>query len=202
MRTSSAFEHTLLELIDEPLKHAGYYIVQLKLADEHKKKTLALTAERVDGESMGVADCEAISTTASALFDVDDPIEAAYDLEVSSPGMERPLTVIRDFERYNGQVASIELNIAQNGRKRFKGKLAGVSDDKVSIEVDGEKYSLPFSAMRSAALVATDEMIRELLAAQDLQDQGSRRFGKKKQRSNSEAVAKTKEETKEKTVTN
>ena len=180
MRASSAFENTLLELIDEPLKHAGYYIVQLKLADEHKKKILSLTAERVDGSPMGVEDCEAISTTASALLDVDDPIDIAYDLEVSSPGMERPLTVLEDFEQYKGQVASIEMTIAQRGRKRFKGKLAGVSDGKVSIEIEGEQHILPFSSMRSAALVATDEMIRALLAEQEEHEQGSRRFGRKK----------------------
>ena len=97
VRTSTAFEGELLALIDAPLQHANYYVVQLRLGEGHRKKSLLLTVERNDDTGMTVDDCTNISNTVSALMDVEDPIEGAYDLEVSSPGLERPLTCAGGF---------------------------------------------------------------------------------------------------------
>lgn len=172
MRTATTFEAEILALIDASLTHAGYYIVQLKLADGQRKgvsKSLQLTAERIDGAPMSVADCTAITNTASALLDVKDPIEGNYDLEVASPGLERPLTALKDFETYTGEVASVELNMAQNGRKRFKGVIEAVDGEHIVIAVEGQAHQLSFPNMKSAHLVATQEMIRQLLKESEKQ---------------------------------
>ena len=168
MRTSTTFEAELLEIVDASLRHAGYDVVQLLMADGQRKgasKSLQITAQRLDGQPMSVADCEAITDTASALLDVRDPIEGEYDLEVSSPGLERPLTRLEDFEKYQGAEVQIDLNIAQNGRKRFKGNIIKVNGSNIEISNGNEAFNLDFSAMKSARLIATDEMIRGLLKA-------------------------------------
>ena len=168
MRVSTEFEGDLLALIDEPLQHAGYYIVQLRLADAHRRgasKSLQLMAERTDGKPMTVKDCETITNTASALLDVHDPIESAYDLEVSSPGLERPLTVLEDFTKFDGSEVVVELTMARDGRKKFKGQISKVDGDDITITKDENEYVLPFASMKQAHLVETEEMIRALLNA-------------------------------------
>lgn len=166
MRTSTTFEAELLDILEASLEHAGYHIVKLRLRDGQRKgasKSLELMAERLDGTPMSVADCTAITNTASALLDVKDPIEGAYDLEVASPGLERPLTVLGDFETYIDSEVAIELTIAQEGRKRFKGKIAGVKGEQITVNQDGKSVEITFNQIKSAALVATDEMIQKLL---------------------------------------
>lgn len=172
MRTSTAFEAELLDIVDASLAHAGYYVVQLRLAEGQRKrggKSLQLTAERLDGMPMSVKDCEVITDTASALLDVKDPIDSEYDLEVSSPGLERPLVKLQDFEAYKGFKAQVDLNISQNGRKRFRGEIIEVNGADVVISVGRDQFSLPFASMKAARLIATEEMIRQLLKESEKQ---------------------------------
>ncbi|TNF90172.1 MAG: ribosome maturation factor RimP [Gammaproteobacteria bacterium] len=130
----------------------GYELVGVEFLGGGGHGTLRVYIDRDDGVS--VDDCAAISHQISGILDIEEPIKQAYDLEVSSPGIDRPLFKLADFQRFAGQTARIKLAIAQQGRKNFKGRLQGVADDKmVRIEVDGEEFSLPFADIARANLV-------------------------------------------------
>lgn len=145
----------------------GYDLVRVHWSDG-VRKVLQIMAERKDGKEITVDDCTEISHTVSALLDVEDPITAAYNLEVSSPGIDRPLTRFKDFSQYEGYEVKIEMGVPQQGRKRFKGKLAGVQgENTVKIMVDGQEFALPYSEMSSAKLVLTDELMRQFLKARE-----------------------------------
>jgi ribosome maturation factor RimP len=126
-------------------------------------------AERPDG-SMNVDDCEVVSRDLSPLLDVEDPIDREYHLEVSSPGIDRPLVRRSDFETWGGHLAKIELEQAIEGRKRFRGKLAGVEGDSVRVALekadDGTVALVPLGAIAEAKLVLTDDLIKESLRRQ------------------------------------
>ena len=129
-----------------------------------KRRTVQIMAERVSDGLMGIENCEALSRELSAAMEVEDPIDDAYVLEVSSPGIDRPLTSFRDFEHYEGYLARLELDRMVEGRKRFRGVLAGVEDGKVDINLDGETEhtaSIPFDWIAEAKLLITDELIAE-----------------------------------------
>jgi ribosome maturation factor RimP len=125
-------------------------------------------AEKPDG-TMAIEDCEAASRALSPVFDVEDPIDREYRLEISSPGIDRPLVRRSDFERHAGHEAKIEMEIAQDGRKRFRGILTGVEGDaarvrrKDAAEGEAADVLLPIADMAEARLVLTDELIRESL---------------------------------------
>jgi ribosome maturation factor RimP len=108
---------------------------------------------------MTVEDCAAISHMVSALLDAEDPIKDSYVLEVSSPGIDRPLTRPRDFERFSGHVARIELRSTIDGRRRFRGRLQGIEDGLVRLETDGESVALPVGEIATAKLIMTDELL-------------------------------------------
>jgi len=131
-----------------------------------KETTLQVMAQKPDG-TIEVDDCAKISTALSATLDVEDPIIEAYSLEVSSPGIDRPLTRLKDFEQWAGNEAKIETSEMIDGRRRFKGQLAGVEGDEVLITLDeqGEDITigLKFDWLSDAKLVLTDELIREVL---------------------------------------
>jgi ribosome maturation factor RimP len=130
----------------------GYELVGVEFQDGGGHGTLRVYIDRDNGVSLD--DCAAISHQISGILDVEEPIQQAYDLEISSPGIERPLFKLTDFERFAGRTASIKLAVAQLGRKNFKGKLQGVADSKlVKIEVDGEEYDLPDADIAKAKLV-------------------------------------------------
>ena len=154
--------------IVEPVAAAlGYRLVRVKLSGLNGT-TLQIMAERPDG-TMTVEDCERLSRDLSPVLDVEDPIERAYNLEVSSPGIDRPLVRRTDFGRWAGHVARIEMARAAHGRKRFRGRLAGVEADRAAVEletpIDGETTVwLPLADIDEARLVLTDELIREALA--------------------------------------
>lgn len=112
---------------------------------------------------MGVDDCTEISRTASALLDVEDPIAGPYDLEVSSPGLDRPLTKLSDFERFAGHEAKCETLLPLDGRRRFRGVLQGVDKDNILLAMPEGKARIPFSAIRTAKLVLTDELAAQAL---------------------------------------
>jgi ribosome maturation factor RimP len=150
----------ITELIEPAIGDLGYEVVRIVFRSG-TNATLQIMAERTDGQLMTVDDCAEISNVVSALLDVEDPITEAYALEVSSPGIDRPLTRFKDFERFAGFEAKMELRRPHEGRKRFRGRLAGVRDGGlVAIRLDdGTEAALPFDEISSAKLILTDELI-------------------------------------------
>ncbi len=158
------------QVIEPVVEAAGFKLVRLRLIGT-KTKTLQIMAERPDG-TMNVEGCAELSRALSDFLDAEDPIEGEYNLEVSSPGIDRPLTRLTDFARWAGHEAKIELAQADaNGRKRFKGKLLGLDGTDVTFQADGSKLAdgatmkLPFRAIAEAKLVLTDKLIEEDLKA-------------------------------------
>jgi ribosome maturation factor RimP len=147
------------------LQAMGYRLVRIRISGEHGC-TVQIMAERPDG-SMQIDDCEAISRALSPVLDVADPIDRAYRLEISSPGIDRPLVRRSDFERYGGHLVKIEMAVAHQGRKRFRGTLEGVEGDAVHLLRDetraGEDpdVALVMEDIAEARLVLTDELVAE-----------------------------------------
>ncbi len=144
----------------------GYDLVRLKLSGAKNRPTLQVMAERDDGSEMTVDDCADLSRAVSALLDVEDPIPDAYELEVSSPGIDRPLVRLADFDRFAGHVAKVELARPFEGRKRYRGRLLGNEGEvvRLALEDDAETVAeLPFADVTEAKLVLTDELIRAAL---------------------------------------
>src|SRR5690242_14302836 len=129
-----------------------------------RRKTLQVMAERADG-TMNVEDCAQLSRALSAFLEREDPIEGEFELEVSSPGIDRPLTRLTDFARWAGHEAKLELFAPVDGRKRFRGKLLGLDGQDVTIESQGQRYAIPFKGIAEAKLVLTDALIAEDLKA-------------------------------------
>ncbi|MEM8538944.1 MAG: ribosome maturation factor RimP [Pseudomonadota bacterium] len=159
----SAMDRRMAEIITPVLEDMGFELVRVRLMGG-KTATLQVMAERPDG-GIEVDDCADISTAISAVLDVEDPITDAYNLEVSSPGIDRPLTRLKDFAEFEGHEAKLETSELIDGRKRFKGVLAGVEDDEVLINVEEGTLGLKFDWLSEAKLVLTDELIKEMLKA-------------------------------------
>ena len=138
----------------------GYELVRILLIGSGKP-TLQIMAEKADG-TMGVEDCERLSKAASALLDVEDVLDGAYYLEVSSPGIDRPLTRFKDFEKHIGFEARIELDQAVNGQRKFKGKIVGVEKGVVvNLQTeDGTVHGLAFNTIEKAKLMLTDDLVK------------------------------------------
>jgi ribosome maturation factor RimP len=150
---------SLVERIVEPSLNAmGYDLVRVQITGG-ENMTLQIMAERRDGEEMTVEDCADISRNVSAVMDIEDPVPDAYTLEVSSPGMDRPLVKITDFSRFTGFEVRIDTRLPVIDRKRFRGRLGRVEGDTVHIEIDGEIYAIPFDDIVRAKLALTDELI-------------------------------------------
>lgn len=145
-------------IIEPSINAMGYGLVQIRLLDG-KSRRLQVMAERLDGRGMTVDDCADISHQVSALLDVEDPIKGQYTLEISSPGIDRPLIKPEDFTRFAGFEAKLETKLPIEGRKRYKGALAGFEEGDVLMEMDGKKLRIPFSMVQSAKLVLTDALI-------------------------------------------
>jgi ribosome maturation factor RimP len=145
-------------MIAPSLDAMGYRVVRVAVTGG-RRATLQIMAERRDDQAMTVEDCAEISRTVSALLDVADPIAGAYTLEVSSPGIDRPLVRREDFARFAGFEAKIELTAPQAGRRRFRGKLLGVEGDAVRLLVDDAPVALPLAAVARAKLVLTDALL-------------------------------------------
>ncbi|MCK8484390.1 ribosome maturation factor RimP [Aliiroseovarius sp. S2029] len=161
----AAIDRRLAEIVQPVIEGMGFELVRLRLMGG-KTPTLQIMAERPDG-GIEVDECADISTAVSAVLDVEDPIEDNYTLEVGSPGIDRPLTRLKDFQDWNGYVAKIETSELIDGRKRFKGELAGVEGNEILIEIEnqGEKVTigLDFDWLSEAKLVLTDDLIRDVL---------------------------------------
>lgn len=156
-------EETLQAMIEPVVEETGYELVRLRLTGA-RTKTLQIMAERPDG-TMTAEDCARLSRAISVMMDEQDPVSDQYTLEVSSPGIDRPLTRFKDFERWEGFDAKIELTQMVEGQKRFRGVLAGVEDDNVCVDLDGEEETalIPYNIIASAKLMMTDELITESL---------------------------------------
>ena len=157
----SATEKKLFEIINPILSDMGFELVRLRLIS-NKEITLQIMAARPDGY-INVDECAEISTGISAVLDVEDPILDTYNLEVSSPGIDRPLTRIKDFEAFEGYEAKIETVDLIEGQKRFKGTLAGINGSEILINLDKDTIGLEFDWLAEAKLVLTDELVKEML---------------------------------------
>ena len=161
MVAKAPIDQKLAKIVGPVLDGMGFELVRLRLMSG-KKVTLQIMAERSDG-TIEVEDCAEISRTVSAVLDVEDPIDGEYTLEVSSPGIDRPLTRLVDFDRWEGHEAKLETTELIDGRKRFKGILAGTEDADVLIEIDEGTIGLQFDWLADAKLVLTDDLITESL---------------------------------------
>nr|B0T164.1 RecName: Full=Ribosome maturation factor RimP [Caulobacter sp. K31] len=162
MRGKTQEDIGLVELLDPVAESVGYEIVRLRLMGGAEQRRLQIMAERPDGD-MNVEDCAKLSRAISEILDAADPISGEYTLEVSSPGVDRPLTRLKDFETYAGLEVRIELDRVAEGRKRFKGELAGVEDGQVGLNLEGEDDTtvyFPFEWIVDAKLVLTDQLMK------------------------------------------
>ena len=162
----TAIDRRLAEIVTPVIEGLGFELVRIRLMGGNTK-TLQIMADRPEG-GIDVADCARISTGVSAALDVEDPIEDAYHLEVSSPGIDRPLTRLKDFEVWEGYEVRLETQEQIDGRKRFKGVLAGVEGDEVLINIEDGQHGvqtigLKFDWLADAKLILTDELITEML---------------------------------------
>jgi len=150
----------LERLIEPEVKHLGYDLVRVMMIGGTSDPTLQVMAERHDTRQLDLSDCEKISRRLSELLDLADPIEGSYRLEVSSPGIDRPLTRLKDFEDWSGHEARITLTEPRDNRKQFAGTLQGHEGHEVHLlDKSGKLHRLPFSAIASAKLLLTDKLI-------------------------------------------
>jgi ribosome maturation factor RimP len=161
LRVKTQEDRQLLELIDPVAEAAGYNVVRLRLMGGERRR-LQVMAERPEDGEMGIDDCTRLSRAISEVLDAADVVNGDYVLEVSSPGIDRPLTRLQDFEAYAGLEAKLELDRMAEGRKRFRGVLAGVDGDNVQIDLEGEEHTalIPFAWITDAKLVMTDELMK------------------------------------------
>ena len=161
----TAIDRRLAGIVSPVIEGLGFELVRIRLMGG-KTRTLQIMADRPDGGII-VEDCATISTAVSAVLDVDDPVEDAYILEVSSPGIDRPLTRLKDFSVWEGYEARIETTELIDGRRRFKGTLAGTEGEEVLIELEEGAETvtigLQFDWLSDAKLILTDELIAEML---------------------------------------
>jgi ribosome maturation factor RimP len=151
----------LERMIEPEIKSLGYDLVRVMMIGGTSDPTLQVMAERPDTRQLDIADCERISHRLSEFLDLADPIEGSYRLEVSSPGIDRPLTRLRDFSDWAGHEARITLREPRGDRKQFSGVLQGVDGTTVTLHAkDGHDHALPFSDIASAKLVLTDKLIQ------------------------------------------
>ena len=150
-------------LIGPVVAGLGYELVRVQMTGGARQPTLQIMAERQDRRAMLVDDCARLSREISAVLDAADPISDAYMLEVSSPGIDRPLMKRADYERFAGHEARIEIDPPIDGRKRFHGTIRAVDGDAVRLTVEESEVSVPLSAIRRAKLVLTDRLIAEAM---------------------------------------
>ncbi len=161
-------DRRMAEIVEPVIADLGYELVRIRLMGG-KTHTLQIMADRPEG-GIEVDDCAKISTAVSAALDVEDPLDEAYTLEVSSPGIDRPLTRLKDFDTWAGYEAKIETTELIDGRRRFRGELAGVEEDEVLLTLPPQSsgaepvtIGLKFEWLSDAKLVLTDDLITEML---------------------------------------
>jgi ribosome maturation factor RimP len=167
--TETGIDARVAAIVEPVIVGMGYQLVRVKLTSQNGT-TLQIMAEKPDG-TMTVNDCEALSMAISPVLDVEDPIDKAYNLEMSSPGIDRPMVRKGDFRKWTGHLIKCETSVMVEGRKRFRGKITSVTDDgfvldreQTSRDEAGE-ITIPFSALAEAKLILTDDLIRDALKA-------------------------------------
>ncbi|MFW2588552.1 ribosome maturation factor RimP [Sagittula sp. SSi028] len=163
MIAKTGMDKRIAEIVAPVIEDMGFELIRLRLQGG-ETPLLQIMAERPGG-GIHVDECAEISTAVSAVLDVEDPISDQYTLEVGSPGIDRPLTRLKDFDTYEGYEAKIETAEMIDGRKRFRGVLAGVENGEVLINLDEGTIGLQFDWLADAKLVMTDELVREMLKA-------------------------------------
>lgn len=165
----TGIDQRLAEIIEPVLVGMDYRLVRVRLLNLNGL-TMQIMCERSDG-TMTVEDCEKVSTAISPVLDVEDPLDKAYHLEVSSPGIDRPMVRVSDFRRWTGHLVKVETSILVDNRKRFRGKIVEVTDEGFKLERDQIAYGeepvvvVPFSTLADAKLILTDDLIRDALKA-------------------------------------
>ena len=148
---------TVIKTIEPALTDMGYELVRVTVQGK-ELQTLQVMAERLDRKEMGLDDCTKISRTTSALLDVVDPFPGKWVLEVSSPGIDRPLVKLSDYDRFKGEHAKIELNTEVDGRRRFKGVLKGIKGQNVVLDFEEKELQFPFNQIQHAKLTLPEEI--------------------------------------------
>ncbi|MDX3975841.1 ribosome maturation factor RimP [Shinella sp.] len=165
----TGLDRRVAEIIEPSIEQIGYRLVRVRLSAQNGA-TLQIMAERPDG-TMTVEDCEKVSMAVSPVLDVEDPIDKAYHLEVSSPGIDRPMVRKSDFTRWLGHLVKCETSILVDGRKRFRGKIVAADENGFTLERDQPAYGeepsvvIPFTALAEGKLILTDDLIRDALTA-------------------------------------
>ena len=176
----SGVDARVAAIIEPVLRAIGFRLVRVRLFGQNGL-TLQIMAERLDG-TMTVEDCEEVSRAVSPVLDVEDPIDKAYHLEVSSPGIDRPLVRKSDFVTWTGHLVKVETSVLVADRKRFRGRISDADGDGVTIERDQPAYGeppavrVPFEALAEARLVLTDDLVRDALT----KDKKARQEAKKR----------------------
>lgn len=157
-KTSEGKAAEVEHLIAPAIGAMGYDIVRVRISNGGRP-SLQIMIERQDGAGMIVEHCAEVSRAVSAILDVEDPISGAYELEVSSPGVDRPLTRLADFARFAGFEAKIETAVPYDGQRRFRGRLLGLEGETIRLRTEDGEVTLPFPAISKAKLVLTDDLI-------------------------------------------
>ncbi|WP_296170255.1 ribosome maturation factor RimP [uncultured Brevundimonas sp.] len=162
MKAKTVEDRALLELIEPVAESLGLDVVRVRLMGGTLRRRLQIMAERPSDHDIAVEECARLSRAVSEVFDAADPIAGEYLLEVSSPGVDRPLTRQSDFDLFEGHEARLETDRMVEGRKRFKGVLAGTDGENIAIDLDGEEDTalIPFDWLVDAKLVLTDELMK------------------------------------------
>lgn len=154
-------KHPVYDLLAPIIEKMGFDVVRIMTIGQ-QRPTLQIMIERKSRENLTVDDCAEVSRAVSAVLDEKDPIDGEYSLEVSSPGLDRPLTTPEHFARFAGYEAKVETDEPVDGRKRFKGRIVAMHDDgTIDFEMDGKEYKIPFAAVTKAKLILTDALLSE-----------------------------------------
>jgi ribosome maturation factor RimP len=160
LRATNPVEERVIALIEPTAQNLGYRIVRVRLSGNRRKR-LQIMAERLADGQMGVDDCGRLSRALAPVFDLEDPVQGEYDLEISSPGIDRPLMSVEDFQRFIGHDAKLETAAMIDGRRRWKGQIKAVEGDTIVLAAEGGEARLNFAQLSDARLVLTDKLIEE-----------------------------------------
>jgi ribosome maturation factor RimP len=160
VRATNPVEERVIALIEPTARELGFRIVRVRLSGNRRKR-LQVMAERLADGQMSVDDCGRLSRALSPVFDLEDPIQGEYDLEISSPGIDRPLMSLEDFQRFVGHEAKLETAAMIDGRRRWKGEIKAVEGDEIVLAAEGGEVRLKFAQLSEARLVLTDKLIEE-----------------------------------------
>jgi len=168
-KTSEGKAAEVERLIGPAIEAMGYGIVRVQLSGGDRLRLQVMAERRADG-SMSVDDCAEVSRAVAAILDVEDPIDSAYTLEVSSPGIDRPLTRLSDFDRFAGFEVRVETSLPIDGRRRFRGRLLGTRGTDIAMVCEDNEITLPFADLQKAKLVLTDDLIAASRRAEQAAD--------------------------------